>query len=186
MSLWPVTWEQLAWLALGVVTVFWMVGAYNRLMRLRNEIGASWAQIEPLLQRRDSALAALITALREPLADESGALDALAQAQGQVRSATEAVRLKPASDAAVRPLAATLAPWASSVSRVLALVEQRPDVQHAETVVPCLAALREVDAGWPFARQRFNEAVEAYNDAARQWPTRMLARLFSFEAATTL
>jgi LemA protein len=181
-----ITWQQLAWPAVGVVLVFWMIGAYNRLMRLRNRIGAAWSQAEPLLSRRDEALTPLIAALREPLVDETGALDALATAQIHVRSAADAMRARPDSADAARLLASTLGPWASSFSRLSALLEQRPTVQQSEGVAQWLAAVQDTQTRWPFVRQAFNEAVQVYNDAASQWPTRWLSRVFGFRPAGAL
>ncbi len=182
----PESWEPLVWSVIGVVIGFWMVGAYNRLMRLRNQLGVAWAQIDALLMRREEALTQMIAALREPLVDESGALDALAAAQIHVHASADGVRQKPESADATRAFAATLGPWASAFSRVTALVEQRPQVHQAESVATPRAELTESQARWPFARQAFNDAVQAYNAAAAQWPTRLLARLFSFRAASPL
>lgn len=39
-------------LALGATVLFWAVGAYNRLVRLRNEIANAFAQIDVQLKRR--------------------------------------------------------------------------------------------------------------------------------------
>ncbi|HEY6133161.1 MAG TPA: LemA family protein, partial [Rubrivivax sp.] len=65
----------------AAVLVFWMVGAYNRLVRLRNGIGAAWAQVDKQLNRRAQALPVLLAALREPMSAEGPALDAVAVAQ---------------------------------------------------------------------------------------------------------
>ena len=40
-----------------------------------------------------------------------------------------------------------------------------------------------IKIGFDFARAEFNGAVEAYNESVRQFPTVLLARLFSFRAA---
>eukprot|EP01036_Dinobryon_divergens_P039501 gene39501-52077_t len=56
-----------AWLlelALIAVLGFWVIGAYNRLMRHRNAIGTAWAQIEDLLVRRGAVIEPLAEALQ--------------------------------------------------------------------------------------------------------------------------
>jgi LemA protein len=64
--------------------------------------------------------------------------------------------------------------------RLLALSDAQPALAaHA-------AGLRDAQQRIDFARRLFNDAVSAYNDAARQFPTRIVARLFGFGPAGTL
>jgi LemA protein len=49
-----------------------------------------------------------------------------------------------------------------------------------------VAALQAAGPRLAFTRGRFNEAVQAYNDAARQFPTRLLTRLYGFGTAGRL
>lgn len=178
--------EALGWGALALVLLFWMVGAYNRLMRLRNAIGAAWQQIDALLQRRADALSTLVPLLREPLADEQGTLDALLEAQRQLAAAAEALRRRPASASAARAFIAAQVPWASRSGRLAALVELKPALQQMPEVAAPWRLVQEADARLPFARQAYDDAVQAYNAAAAQWPTRVLSRLFSFKPAAPL
>jgi LemA protein len=182
---WTLSEMQIGVLLGAAVIVFWMVGAYNRLVALRTRLGAAYAQVDELLQRRAGAVKALAAALREPLAAESPALDALLAAQSQVASAADALRASPvgASQAA---LVAAEAVMASTTSRVLALVEQDPALAAHPDIAPPLATVREAPARLGFARQLYNEAAAAYNDAARQFPTRLLTRLYGFGTAGRL
>jgi LemA protein len=46
-------------LAIGLVAAFWVIGAYNGLVRGRNEVKSAWSSIEVQLKRRyynDSAM----------------------------------------------------------------------------------------------------------------------------------
>jgi LemA protein len=75
---------------------------------------------------------------------------------------------------------------AAALSRLLALLEQRRELAAADDLAPHLSALRDAGQRLVFARQLFNDAVSSYNDAAQQFPTRLLAGLFGFGAAGTL
>ena len=57
-------------LALLAVLLFWLVGAYNRMVRLRTAIISAWEQIVAALVKRSEAMAAVADAVREPLAAE--------------------------------------------------------------------------------------------------------------------
>ena len=61
------------------VLLAWVVGAYNRMARLRMAIISAWEQIVAALVKRSEAMAAVAEAVREPLAAESGTLQALAE-----------------------------------------------------------------------------------------------------------
>ena len=64
-------------LAMGALGVFWIIGAHNRLVTLRNGIGQAWAKVDEALRQRAQTAAPLMAALREPLSAEHGALDAV-------------------------------------------------------------------------------------------------------------
>jgi LemA protein len=183
---WTLSEMQIGVLLGAAVIVFWMVGAYNRLVALRTRLGAAYGQVDELLQRRAGAVKALAAALRQPLAAESPALDALLAARSQVAAAADALRASPVGASQAAALASAEAVMASTTSRVLALVEQDPALAAHPDIAPPLATVREAPARLGFARQLYNEAAAAYNDAARQFPTRLLTRLYGFGTAGRL
>jgi LemA protein len=174
---------QIAVLAAAAVLVFWMVGAYNRLVALRNAIGQAWQLVDEVLLKRGEAVLPLVAALRAPLAAEQGALDTLLAAQAQVRSAADALRARPVREALAAALVAAESAMASASSRVLALMEQQAELRHDPAVAPEAAVLRDSAARLAFARQLFNEAALAYNAAVNQFPTRLLTPMFGFGTA---
>jgi LemA protein len=178
--------QQIVLVATAALLVFWMLGAHNRLVALRNAIGAAWAQVDEPLQQRAAALTPLASGLRSHLPDEHGTLDAVVVALAQVRAASDALRLRPAAAAPARALAAAESALSAALARLLALLEQRPEIHADGSLAAHLATLRDATQRLAFARQLFNNASGAYNEAARQFPTRVLARLFGFGAAGTL
>jgi LemA protein len=58
-----------SWVVLAVL-VFWAVGAYNRLVRLRNSIGNAFAQIDVQLKRRYDLIPNLVEAAKKYIAHE--------------------------------------------------------------------------------------------------------------------
>jgi LemA protein len=178
---------QQLWLVAGAaLLMFWMLGAHNRLVALRNDIGAAWAQLDEPLQRRAATVVPLVAGVRGYLADEQGALDAVLAALAMVQMAAHALRPHPAHAPQAAALTSPEAALAAALARLLSLVEHRTDIAADATLVPHLAALRDAGQRLGFARQLFNDAVQRYNDAARQFPTRLLSSLFGFSAAGTL
>jgi len=178
--------QQLLLIAAAALLVFWMLGAHNRLVELRNAIIAAWAQVDEPLQRRAATLPPLVAALRFHLPEEQGALDAVLAAQTPLQQAAGALRARPALAPRAAALAGAEASLQAALSRLLALLEQRSELAAADDLAPHIAELRDATQRLAFARQLFNDAVGRYNEAARQFPTRLLSALFGFGAAGTL
>lgn len=177
--------QQWLLIALAALAVFWALGAHNRLVALRNAIGGACAQLDEPLQRRAAALRALLDALRTALPDEGSAFDAAEAAQTRLLATADALRARPALAANAAAFSAAEAASGAVQSRVLALLEQHPELA-ADALAPHLASLREAEQRLNFARQWFNEAVRSHNQAIQQFPARLLAAVLGFGAAATL
>jgi LemA protein len=178
--------QQIVLAALAAVLVFWMLGAYNRLVALRNGIGAALGQLDEPLQRRAATVAPLATGLRTQLPEENGTLDAVLAALAQVQAAADALRARPAQASRAAALAGAEAALAASLARLLALIDHHPQLRDGDALVQQLATLRDAAKRLAFTRQLFNDAVNAYNEALRQFPTRLVSRLFGFAEAGVL
>jgi len=173
-------------LAVGAITFFWMLGAHNRLVGLRNAIIAAWGRVQDTLAQRSAALAPLVAALREPLAAEQGALDALLAAQAEAQRTAGLLNASPMQAAPAQAWVAAESVLAAAASRVTALLEQDLALRSQDSVATPAAALREAQSRLAFARQAFNEAAADYNEALAQFPTRLLMRVFRFAPAGRL
>jgi LemA protein len=169
---------QIAALVAAAVISFWMLGAYNRLIGLRNDINAAFVQLDEAMAQRSQAALALVTALREPMPHEHGMLDALLNAATLLQQARAAMKLRPAAAETAGPLAGASSDFSAVGGRVRALAEQqsgwRPEL--AGEVAQQLAAWRDAEARITFTRELFNQVVTSYNEAAAQFPTRLVAR----------
>lgn len=168
---------------LGVTLVLWMLGAYNRLVRLRSAILAAWTQIDDQLRRRGETLPPLLQALRESLPDEQAGVDAVAAALAKVHSACDVVRGRPTRAAAVARLAQADGELGIALAALQLALGPQAALRDQEQVAGWARALHEADQRDSFARQLFNDAVDAYNRAAFQYPTRLLMPVFGFAAA---
>jgi LemA protein len=175
--------QQWAVLALVAIVLFWMVGAYNRLVAQRTAIGSAWARVDEALQQRAAAAAPLAEALTRPLAAEQGALQAWSAAHALAVQAAAAMTAKPASETDAAAWTAAESALAAAAARLFALLDQQPDWARDETLAPWAAAWRDGQGRLPFARQAFNDAARAHNDALAMFPTRLLAPMFGFRPA---
>lgn len=185
-SVWTELGSWLLELALILVLMFWVVGAYNRLMRLRQGWVVAWGQIDELLVRRSAVLEPLLAAVRDAMPDEAASLQAVVVAQERQRAAALAVRARPARGRLLADWVAAERELISPLARLNALLDQRAELADSPEVQPARKQLAELAARLQFARQAFNDAAEVFNQAATELPTRPLARLFGFRPVTRL
>lgn len=164
----------------SAVLVFWVVGAYNRLVRLKNAIGAAFVQLDEHLCRRHDLVARLMALVATPLVAERGALDALQAAQAQAREAAERARSTPLLAGPLGALAGAEQMLAGSLQRVLSLVEHHAELQNDPALSEMADALAETRHRIGFARLAYNDQVQIFNHASAQFPTVVLARVFGF------
>ena len=176
---------QWAVLAAAAVLVFWMVGAYNRLVALRTRIGSAWAEVDAARRHRADAVDPLLAALRAPLAAEQGTLDSFGALHRQSADAAAAVSVSPVSMLSTAAWVRAEAALASAAARLLALADQQRDALAlaGNPAAPHLAVWHEGQTRLGFARRVFDAAAGDYNAALMQPPTRWLRRLFGFGPA---
>jgi LemA protein len=176
-----------AWmLGLAVVLLFWAVGAYNRLKRLRNDIQSAFASLDTQLRRRHELAPRLQGALRPQLPAAHDVLERLVAASNQVIAATDLIKGHPHQSGPVHSCNMAEDVFQEAHARLLALLAQ----PEATALLPELSAqlneLELADNQARFSRSLFNEACQAYNLAARQWPTQWVARFMGFGRAAEL
>jgi LemA protein len=176
---------QLA-MVLAAVLFFWMVGAHNRLVRLRNAISSAWTAFDAQLQRRAVALPAMLVPLEAAMPTERPALESVRLAQMQVSQAAETLQRAPVSADGSATLQVALAHLDSALARMLALLDQHAELRVLDEVATAQQEMHDVDLRLAFARQLFNAASESYNHALDQFPTRLLAGFFRFLPAGRL
>ncbi len=175
-----VTWVVLVTLAL------WMLAAYNRLVRNRNEIANAFAQIDVQLKRRYDLIPNLVDVARKYVQHERDTLEAVIAARNTAKSAGDAARAKPADAARIGALAGAEGALAGLMKQLAVVVEAYPELKADATLRELSEELGHTENRIAFARQAFNDTVLDYNNAAQQVPTNVVAGLFGFKPAAML
>jgi len=170
--------------AMAAVLLFWTVGAYNRLVQLRNGVVRAFQPVDAQFKLRHALLQSLCEALATPLGErEPQLLEALRAACMQADSAHARARAQPGSAKVIASLRMAEDILAETRARVAATGAAGADEAALAELTTQLAA---GDATLGFARRQFNDAVDGYNHAVRQFPTWLIAGLFSFRTAAAL
>lgn len=180
------------WVALAVL-LFWSLGAYNRLVRLRAQVIGSFGPVDQRLEQALVLLAphAVVEAQaadgsQAPEAADSPAtdLDGLHAAAAQLTQSLRIARKQPLDANAVAALKTAYA--------TMHAVWHRHQVGGADRPEPDAAAQadqRAWDNHTQLARDAmdsYNQAVLTYNGAIAQFPAMLLAYLFGFRSAQCL
>lgn len=184
----------------GALALFWFVGAYNRLVRLRSAALQAYATLDAALVRqlefvlaRTAESDAAATASAEPPPGVS-----LQAAAGQLATLLAATRLRPLDPAGIAALGTALhvllAAWLHLHPEAVVSFEadgtlSRPAPLHgtdepAPDSVPL--AWPEPSAAAEIARSQFNQAVLQYNAAIGQFPALLVAWIMQLRPAALL
>lgn len=176
----------LVWGSVAAVLLFWGVGAYNRLVRLRTKVWSIFASLVAQLERH--AVWVEQHAPESPPGDgpprAGDAWNNLRAASAQFMASLAAVRGKPSDTAAMAGLvtarAVLLMAWQYLDDGALARA------RSGQSVAALRAEWEAVSTQAQGAERAFATAVEAYNCAVRQFPAVLLAWLFGFKRARAL
>lgn len=177
-----------SWIFVAVFALVftWAVGVYNGLVRRRNRIANAFAQIDVQLKRRYDLIPNLVEVAKRYLAHEAQTLEAVARARSTAVHAATAARARPGDAAAVQMLASAEHELGGTVGRLMALVENYPDLKADAQMSSLSEELTSTENRIGFARQAYNDEVLVFNDAASRFPSLIPARLFGFTPAAML
>ena len=178
--------KSIVLLVLLALAVFWTVGGYNRLMRLKNSIGQAFSAIDFQFKDRHDLLLKLAEAAGDYLQHETETLKGLMQARSDSSTAHDAVRAHPSHARLVRVLMAEEHKLNQKIDHFWAAEAHNPTMLAEPKIRELAQQLINTQGKLAFGCEGFNESVILFNAAQRQFPTVVIARLFGFSAATTL
>jgi LemA protein len=151
------------------VLVFWMIGAYNKLISLKNQVANAWKQIDVQLKRRHDLIPNLVNTVKGAMQFERDTLEAVVAARNQ------AIKVQQTPGAHVSDTAAAEAQLTGALSRLLAVVEAYPDLKATGNVAQLQEELTSTENKIAFARQLYNDTATQYNTKQQQFPTNLVA-----------
>jgi LemA protein len=171
-------------LVIILAIVFWIVGAYNRLVALRNQFKNAFAQIDVQLKRRYDLIPNLVETAKGYMKHERETLEAVIAARNQ--AVTVNANLDPTNAAAVQQLSAAEGALSSSLGKLFALSEAYPDLKANQNMMQLTEELTSTENRIAFARQAYNDNVMQYNTSIEQFPGSLIANNFGFKSAELL
>jgi LemA protein len=173
-------------LVLIALVVFWAIGAYNRLIGLRNQFKNAFSQIDVQLKRRYDLIPNLVETAKAYMKHERETLEAVIAARNGAVTANASAAADPANAAAMQGLVTAEGALRSALGRLFALAEAYPDLKANQNMMQLTEELTGTENKISFARQAFNDSVMSYNTAVEQFPSNVIAGAFGFGQAELL
>jgi len=153
-------------LVVAVLLVFWVIGAYNGLIALKNRVLNAWKQIDVQLKRRHDLIPNLVETVKGAMSFERETLEAVISARNKAMSAQ-----------GVSATAKAEGELSTALGRLFALTEAYPDLKATANVAQLQEELTSTENKIAFARQLYNDEATLYNTKQMQFPTNLVAGL---------
>jgi LemA protein len=173
-------------IVLFTALALYLISIYNRLVTVRNGARNAFAQIDVQLTRRHDLIPNLVEVAKGYLAHERNTLEAVIQARNSAVSGLKTAAADPANSAAIEALAGAENQLSSALGRLFALAEAYPDLKANQTMMQLSEELTTTENKVAFARQAYNDAVMAYNNAREVFPNNFVSSTFDFRTMKLL
>jgi LemA protein len=157
-------------LAVVVLLGFLLIGAYNRLVALRQNVNEAFADIDVQLKQRQDLIPNLVETVKGYASHERGTLDEVTAAR------TAAVS---AGDVAARAQAENV--LTSALGKLMAVAEAYPDLKANQNFTQLQSELADLENKIAAARRFFNNATGEYNASIQRFPAVLIAGAAGFQ-----
>ena len=153
-----------------LIPFLYLKGTYNSLVTMDESVKGAWAQVENQLQRRYDLIPNLVETVKGYATHEREVFVQVTEARSKVGGATSI----PDKIGANNQLSAAL-------SRLLVVVERYPELKANTNFIRLQDELAGTENRIAIERRNFINASQAYNQAIRLFPQRIIASMFDFE-----
>lgn len=163
---------MITWIIIGIVAVLilYSIIAYNSIIRLKNEVENSWAQIDVQLKRRFDLIPNLIETVKGYTKHEKGVLTEVTKARTQMGNAHTVNEKAQANNM-----------LADTLKSLFAVAENYPDLKANQNFLQLQEELAGTENKIGYARQHYNDVVMMFNNKVEVFPTNVIANLFKFD-----
>jgi LemA protein len=156
-------------LVVGAVFAVMVIGMYNSLVRLRNQVDNAWSQIDVQLKRRHDLIPNLVETAKGYMKHEADTFKSITEARAKAMGANSVAE----SGKAEGQLSGAL-------SNFLLTVENYPDLKANQNFLSLQETLTSTENKIAFARQGYNDQVLFFNNKTQMFPSNIIAGMFNF------
>jgi LemA protein len=165
-------------LALLAALAVFVVGIYNGLVGLRENIKVAWANIDVLLKQRHDELPKLIETCKRYMQFEQETLEKVMRARASVSQASASGN--------VAAVGAAEQQLRSGMTRLFAVAESYPNLKSDETFKQLQVRITTLEESIADRRELYNDQVNLNNIRVKVFPDVLIAQQFGFVPAHLL
>lgn len=160
------------WILIGIVVValLFVIGIYNRLVRLRALVREAFSGITVQLRRRADLIPNLVEAVKGYASHEKATFEAITAARAAMTGTTNNVAATAAADATMTGL----------IGRLFAVAEAYPQLRATENFQQLQEQLSAIETELQSARRYYNATVRDLNTSIQSFPNVLIARPMGF------
>jgi LemA protein len=148
-----------------------VIGAYNGLIRRRNQIENAWSQIDVQLKRRLDLIPNLVETVKGYAAHENETLEGVINARNAAIQAPDT----PDGQAGANNM------LEGALGKLFALSEAYPDLKANQNFLALQEELTATEGRVAYARQFYNDSVLNYNNKIESVPTVFVAKMLGYQ-----
>jgi LemA protein len=163
-----------------VILGFWGCNGYNGLVKQDENVKKAWNNVQTEYQNRSDLVGNLVNTVKGAANFEQNTLTALVEARAKATSVNiNADNLTPEK---IAEFQAAQGQMSSALSRLLAVVENYPDLKATANFTQLQGQLEGIENSIKNSRKVFNDAINVYNTKVRSFPMNILGGMFGFHA----
>ncbi len=157
-------------LGILVVLAVIVIGIYNGLVRLRNQVDTAWSQIDVQLKRRHDLIPNLVETAKGYMTHERQTFEAITEARSRAMGAKSVSEASKAEGM-----------LGEALSKFMLVVENYPDLKANQNFLALQEELTSTENKVSFARQHYNDSVLGLNNKVQMFPSNVIAGMFGFK-----
>jgi LemA protein len=163
-------------LVIGLITLIaYVVGAYNMLVRLANNIDKAWSNIDVILKQRHDELPKLVEVCNSYMTHERETLESVTRARNAYSAGLNINDKAQAENQIV-----------GALGKLFAVAEQYPDLKANQEFLAIHQRISALESTIADRREFYNDSVNLYNIAIEQIPTLWVAQQAGYIARPLL
>jgi LemA protein len=156
-----------------VVVLFWVIGMYNSLIRIRQHVKESWSAIDTELKRRYNLIPNLVETVKGYASHESKTLEAVVQARNAAVASTGSPQQQAHDENML----------VGALRQLFAVVEAYPNLKANEGFLQLQQELTVTEDRIQAARRFYNANVRTLNTKVEVFPSNIIASMFGIAKA---
>lgn len=150
-----------------IIMIFYVIATYNTLVKLRNKVQNSFAQIDAQLQRRFDLIPNLVETVKGFAAHEKNLLENITVSRsGYMNASSKEQKLEMNNQ------------LTSTLKTLFAVAENYPELKSNVNFLNLQKELSDTEDKVTYARQFYNDSVTIYNNKLQMFPANLVAMIF--------